>query len=246
MNKFLQFPTFEEAFIGVASTIIESPEFRTSSRIGDVHEISCLTYTVSDLNSYQFQNESIGRLDYNYANLFYEWMVGGCTDSSTILEQYPNTAKFMEKPKSKELPTNFNTFYGPRILEQLPHVIKELKEKRDTRRAVISILDKTDLLLLDKDESLEFPCCDSATFFIREGKLHIHLHMRSQNMGQVAKLDMYLWGRFTKELADEIKVPVGTFTSSVVSAHVFEKDFEYLRNFYNLSNSLGNVYYKPE
>ena len=57
-------------------------------------------------------------------------MVGGCTDSSTILEQYPNTAKFMEKPKSKELPTNFNTFYGPRILEQLPHVIKELKEKR--------------------------------------------------------------------------------------------------------------------
>ena len=80
---------------------------------------------------------------------------------------------------------------------------KELKDNPNSRRAVISILEKTDLLLLDKDETLEFPCADSATFYIREGKLNAHLHMRSQNMGQVAKLDMYLWGRFTNELAKE-------------------------------------------
>jgi hypothetical protein len=240
MNKHFQFTNFQEAFVDIASIIIEEPEFKTTSRIGDVHEITSLSYEVSNLKSFQFEDESIGRLTYDYADKFYQWMIDGCTDNEIILKDYPNTAKFMEKPKGEGLPANFNTFYGPRILQQLPHIKKELIEKPDTRRAVISILDKDDVLLLDKEESLEFPCCDSATFFIRDEKLNVHLHMRSQNMGQVAKLDMYLWGRFTNELAAELNREVGKLTSTVVSAHVFEKDFEYLRSLY--SKSLGNAY----
>lgn len=229
MNKFLKYSTFEDAFIGINRELISFPEFVSSSRIGDMLEISSLSYEVSDLKSFQFTNESIGKLDYHYADLFYQWMINGCTDNDIILKDYPGVAKFMEKPKSVDLPANFNTFYGPRILQQLPHVEKELIEHPDTRRAVISILDKDDLLLLDKDESLEFPCCDSATFFIREGKLNVHLHMRSQNMGQVLKLDMYLWGRFTCEFAEKLNLPVGKFSSSVVSAHIFKKDLQYLK-----------------
>jgi hypothetical protein len=226
-----KYSTFEEAFYYINKQIINWPTFITTSRIGDVHEICSLTYTVEDLGSYKFKDESLGRLDYDYADTFYRWMIDGCTDSTEILEKYPNTSRFMEKPKSPDLPSNFNTFYGPRILQQLPHIIKELTANPDSRRAVISILDKDDLLLLDKDETLEFPCCDSATFFIRGGKLHVHLHMRSQNMGQVLKLDMYLWGRFTCELAENLNIETGNFFSSVVSAHVFTKDFDYLSNF---------------
>ena len=54
--------------------------------------------------------------------------------------------------------------------------------------------------------------------------------MRSQNMGQVLKLDMYLWGRFLNYIASELNLRVGTFMSSIVSAHVFEKDEEYLKS----------------
>lgn len=227
------FKTFQEAFLGINETIIENPTHVSDSRLGYMNEIPGFSYSVEDMSTYEFPNSSIGKLDYNYANLFYEWMIGGCTDNSTILEQYPNTARFMEKPKSEDLPANFNTFYGPRILEQLPFVEKELKENPTTRRAVISILEKTDLQLLDKDESLEFPCCDSATFSIRDNKLNVHLHMRSQNMGQVLKLDMYLWARFTTELAEKLNLKTGYFTSSVVSAHVFKRDISYLLELIN-------------
>jgi thymidylate synthase len=231
MNKFHKFSTFEEAFVGINKFIIVSPEYSTSSRIGDVHEITGLTYEVEDTKSYTFKHQEIGRLDYEYADTFYRWMINGCTDSTEILEKYPNTSRFMEKPKSTNLPDNFNTFYGPRILQQLPSIIKELTENPNSRRAVISILDKEDLMLLDKDETLEFPCCDSATFFIRNNKLNTHLHMRSQNMGQVLKLDMYLWARFACELAENLNIETGKFTSSIVSAHTFIKDFDYLSNF---------------
>jgi hypothetical protein len=82
-------------------------------------------------------------------------MMSGSSDNRLVVEKYPNVARFMEKPKSEDLPANFNTFYGPRILEQLPHIIKELTEHPDTRRAVISILDSKDLLLLDKHEQFQ-------------------------------------------------------------------------------------------
>jgi hypothetical protein len=233
MNKF-RFVDFESAFLGINHEIISNPQYKSTSRLGDMLEIQSLIYEVEDINTYEFKNESIGKLDYNYADKFYQWMISGCVDHEILLKDYPNVARFMEKPKSTDLPANFNTFYGPRILEQLPHIIKELSDHPDTRRAVISILDKSDVLLLDKpDESLEFPCCDSATFSIREGKLNAHLHMRSQNMGQVLKLDMYLWGRFTKELAEKLNLPLGRFTSTVVSAHVFEKDLTYLTELIN-------------
>ena len=222
MNKHFSFKTFQEAFIEISKHIIEKPEFITDSRIGDVHEICGINYEVEDLSSYQFENQEIGRLTYDYASKFYTWMIGGCTDNEILLKDYPNVLKFMEKPKTEGLPENFNTFYGPRILSQLPLVVNELKTNPTTRRAVISILNASDLLILDKDETLEF--------LIRDGKLHLHLHMRSQNMAQVLKLDMYLWGRFACELSEELGLPIGTFRSSIVSAHVFKKDFDYINS----------------
>ena len=231
MTKYFKYSDFEQAFLSINEEIITNPEYRSTSRLGDMLEIQSLAYVVSNPTTYQFTNNEIGRLNYDYADKFYLWIVSGSTDNESLLKDYPNIARFMEKPKSLDLPANFNTFYGPRILEQLPHIIKELKNNPDTRRAVISILDKSDSLLLDKpDETLEFPCCDSATFSIREGKLNIHLHMRSQNMGQVLKLDMYLWGRFQTQIAEELGLPVGKFTSTIVSAHVFEKDITYLND----------------
>lgn len=231
MHKYHTYNTFEEAFISISNLIIENPEFQTSSRIGEVNEITGFSYEVTDLSSYQFKTENLGRLTYDYAEKFYKWMIEGCVDHDILLKDYPGITKFLQKPRHPDLPTNFNTFYGPRILAQLPSIEKELRSSSDSRRAVISIIYPEDLQLLDKpDETLEFPCCDSATFFIREEKLHVHVHMRSQNMGQILKLDMYLWGRFACELAERLNLSIGKFSSSVVSAHVFKKDFDYIKS----------------
>ena len=221
--------SFETAFKRSITSIWDRPDYITDSRIGVMREIQGFSYTVEDPESYKFTNEYVGRIDYQYAETFYDWMMSGSTDIKAISDEYPTTAKFLDKPKSENLPDNFNTFYGPRIIAQLPYIIKELTDSPNSRRAVLSILSAPDLELLDKDETLEFPCCDSAAFSIRNGRLNSHVHMRSQNMGQVLKLDMYLWGRFQCELAKKLQVSVGTFTSTIVSAHVFARDEEYLR-----------------
>lgn len=226
-----EYKTFEQAFIGIVIDIIKNGSSTIPSRNGNMIEMLSYGYRVTDPSSYRFKNESIGRIPYEYAEDFYDWMMSGCTPEQTLKMQttYKTVAAFLEKPKSSELPDNFNVFYGPRILAQLPRVIKELTSNENSRRAVINILDADDLLLLDseEDKNLEYPCCDGATVFVRNNTLCMHLHMRSNNMGNVAKLDMYLWGRFQTELAKKLCLNLGHFTSTIVFAHVFTKDIEY-------------------
>jgi hypothetical protein len=230
MHKHLEFDTFEQAFAGNIESIYEQPEYEFDSRIGECWERTRHSYEVKDMKSYKFKNEALGKLDYGYIETFYDWVTSGSTDTEAAFKEYPNVAKFLAKPQNSELPKNFNTFYGPRMVAQRPSIIKELTENPNSRRAVISILKDSDLALLGTDETLEFPCTDSATFFIRNGKLNCHVHMRSQNMVTVVKLDMYMWARFTCEMAEELGVETGTFSSSIVSAHVFERDQEYLQS----------------
>jgi len=231
-----EYNTFEEAFIGLNQELIEKYQYNIESRIGTTLEICPILYKINDVSTYKFDNEKIGRLDYEYCDTYYNWMISGNTEIKELAEKYPNTSRFLEKPKSNLLPENFNTFYGPRINYQLENIINELKNNKNTRRAVISILDKEDTNLLALDETLEFPCTDSATFYIRNNKLNVHVHMRSQNVGQVIKLDMYLWGRFTTELANKLGYAPGSFTSSIVSAHLFTRDLDYLKELINTYN----------
>ncbi len=230
MQKHLEFDTFEQAYIGNIQNIVSNPEYEFQSRIGDCWERTRYSYEVKNLDSYKFNNQDLGKLDYDYIETFYDWVISGSTDAQEAFKEYPNVAKFLAKPENTNLPKNFNTFYGPRIVGQKPAIIKELTNNPNSRRAVISILKDSDLDLLGTDEKLEFPCTDSATFIIRDGKLNCHVHMRSQNMVTVVKLDMYMWARFTCEMAKELNVKNGTFSSSIVSAHVFERDQEYLQS----------------
>ena len=222
------YKTYEEAF---AKNICEvyANGTKHSSRTYEMYEILGYSYKVDDASSYQYK-KNYGRIDYEYAKTFFEWLVAGSTPELTakFIEKYPNVKGYLERPKSSNVPENFNAFYGPRICEQLPFVLEELK-KENSRRAVISILKAEDNILYNANESTEteYPCCDSITFNIRDNKLYMHVHMRSQNFGQVAKLDNYLMGRLHEHIAKELHADVGYATWSIVSAHVFERDIQY-------------------
>lgn len=222
--------TFEQAFVTTIKNLIVQPDNICTSRNGNMYEKLGYSFKVKDASSYVFENSEFGRISYEYASDFYDWMTSKDEQSTEdFVSKYPHVSGFLTKPKSANLPENFNALYGPRILRQLPIILKELKNSENSRRCVISILSEGDLELLSAkdDPNLEFPCCDSATFNIRKNKLFMSLHMRSNNMGNVAKLDMYLWGRLMGEIAKELNVELGEVTYTIVSAHVFEKDFKY-------------------
>lgn len=229
--SFIEGTTFESVFKQANNLIINEPDFITDSRIGKCREIGSLTLRVSDPSSFKMTDPRINRISYEYAEDFWKFMISGGTDATEAFKAYPNVAKFISKPKSDALPANFNTFYGPRIVAQLPALLKELKEKPNSRRVVFQILESSDQALLDSDESLEYPCTDSVTYYIRDGKLYTHCHMRSQNCAVVMQLDFYLQGKLLHYIAEQCGVEVGDYTHTMVSAHVFERDFDYVKGF---------------
>lgn len=229
--KHISYPSFQTAFKVLNEEILNNPQFVIDSRIGRCNEIGSASIEVTDPTTFKFTDSRINRISYEYAEAFWQFMISGGTDAAEAFKEYPNVAKFIDKPKSDVLPANFNTFYGPRIAAQLPALLKELKEKANSRRVVFQILQEKDQALLDSDESLEYPCTDSITYYIREGKLYAHTHMRSQNCAVVMQLDFYLQGKLMQYIADQCGVQLGTYSHTMVSAHVFERDFDYVRGF---------------
>ena len=224
--------TFYQAFKKLNRQILNYPHRVCESRIGPVNESFAQQFVVLfPEQGAKFTDPNVDRIDYEYAEAFWKFMISGGTDATEVFKDYPNVAKFINKPKSDSLPKNFNTFYGPRIVAQLPAIIEELKTNPESRRAVIQILNAEDHVLLDSDETLEYPCTDSMTYSIRDGLLFTHVHMRSQNVATVLQLDMYLQYKLMEHIADLLDVGLGEYSCSIVSAHIYERDFGYVKNF---------------
>ena len=210
-----------------------NPEFISETRIGRAHELIDVTGRATSTLDFQFIDARINRIGYDYADKFWDFMISGGTDAQEAFKDYPNVAKFMAKPKSDALPANFNTFYGPRVAKQYHSIVEELFRNPTTRSATMMILDANDLQLLDKDETLEFPCTISWNFQIRGGKLIMSCFMRSQNIATVFQLDIYLQIRLLHKIAAALSIkPEDTeYHVHMANGHLFERDFDYVRSF---------------
>lgn len=226
------YTSLERMFKGLNQQALNTPDYICDTRIGKAHELLDVTVKVLDTSGYIFKDTSVNRITYDYASTFWDFMISGGTDAIEAFKDYPNVAKFITKPKSATLPENFNTFYGPRIAKQLPSVLAELRRSPNTRRASLMILNEDDLQLLDKDESLEFPCTMGLNFTRRDGKLILSTVMRSQNLAVVLQLDIYLQMRLLHLVASELGIDVKDtrYHCHMINAHLFERDFDYVRS----------------
>ncbi len=116
--------------------------------------------------------------------------------------------------------------YHARFAHQLPFIIAELKRNPDTRRAIINIRD------FEVDSANTHPAClQSMQFFIREGKLHQKVMMRSNDAAEATFMNAFAFIMLQENIADEIGVPVGSYTHRANSFHCYEKDFERLEGY---------------
>jgi thymidylate synthase len=95
------------------------------------------------------------------------------------------------------------------------------------------ILNENDLQLLDKDETLEFPCTIAVNFTRRNEKLILSTVMRSQNLAIVLQLDLYLQTRLLHLVAGALGVDIKDteYHVHMINGHIFERDFEYVQGF---------------
>lgn len=158
------------------------------------------------------------------------WYFSGSNDLEHIEHYIPSYRKILKLPEGDAIAPGG---YGPRIFgsgdngSQLTRVIKHLREKKDTRQAVIQIFDAADLGKLD------VPCTCTLQFMARGGHLHMLTTMRSNDAYLGLSHDVFAFTWLQEVVARSIAAEVGLYHHTVGSLHLYEKDEAAAREYLN-------------
>jgi hypothetical protein len=227
----------------------------TESAFGKTIETRNYGYCIEqEFHSSEFEKHfldwplGVRKPNFEYGHAFSDWILSGSeVMPQNLLDLNPIAARFdanRSDLSSFELPSNFSMFYGPRIRQQLDLVIDELKAFPDTRRAWIQVLDgfnDNKLLpsLRNGDlKTVEYPCTigflfDTVQKYSQERHLNCTVFMRSQNMISVWPYDYLIGTKLQEYVAERTGYTVGEFTGMIGSAHIYERDWSFCREFLN-------------
>lgn len=109
--------------------------------------------------------------------------------------------------------------------DQLTKIMNRLKEDPDSRQLWISLWNP------DKDPDFlggvsRVPCSLGYGLQVRNGKLNLHYVMRSCDFVTHFRNDVYLAIKFLEWVAEKTGYPVGDFTHTMFSCHVYNKDIQ--------------------
>lgn len=120
---------------------------------------------------------------------------------------------------------NWKYTYHDRYKDQYDFIINELKRNPYSRRAVMDIRDPEDI------GSNDPACLQHIQYFIRDGKLHCKLLFRSNDACKATFMNAFALIMLQKRIADELGIPVGSYTHRANSFHCYEKDFNTLDSY---------------
>lgn len=123
--------------------------------------------------------------------------------------------------------------YGSRIFggerSQYEVIRDRLATKPDTRKAVIQLFDKEDLLKEYKD----VPCTCTLQFLVRDGFLNLVVHMRSNDVFMGFPHDVFAFTMIQEILANHLGVKLGAYKHMVGSFHLYDRDREKVERYLN-------------
>lgn len=103
--------------------------------------------------------------------------------------------------------------------DQISNVIRLLKEKPSSKRAVVQIFDAADIAA----PHAEVPCTCTLQFMIRDARLHALTYMRSNDAFLGLPHDVFAFTMLQELLARSIGVEVGGYKHVAGSLHLYEE-----------------------
>jgi thymidylate synthase len=111
-----------------------------------------------------------------------------------------------------------NGAYGPRIAEQLDRIVPMMTVDPSGRQ-------HTAYVARDGDQyTSDMPCTNSMHWFIRGGRLYMHVFMRSSDVVKGLPYDMMMFGGLNMAIARCVGVVPGPVLLNAASSHIYEED----------------------
>lgn len=193
-------------------------------------------YHTEFLPEHQFINFDCRKLNINYIKKEIQWYFKGNLYDLSICN---------EAAIWKNCVTNgmINSNYGYYLFNQagLSFVIDELKRDKDSRRGLISIFNSHKHIFSDNKD---VPCTVTLGFRIRENKLNMTVHMRSQDAIYGLGNDLPFFNLCWEIVSVALNIPQGIYHHFVESFHVYEKHFNMIQQIIKGDNF--NVIQRPK
>ena len=208
---------WEQAFEALKAQANEG--FNDTSRDGGVvGEITDAVFCIEDPTR-NIVTSPIRKMPMRYAVGELAWYLSGSNKASDI---GCFAKKWLEISDDGE--TN-NSAYGYRIFtkfgfDQWKHVKNMLQKDPNSRQAVIHIKDA------DNKPTKDTPCTVYLQFFIRNGKLNLSVHMRSNDIWMGVPYDMFSFCFLQMKMAMELGVEIGEYHHYAGSLHMYARDWE--------------------
>ena len=140
-------------------------------------------------------------------------LIGAFSDPVRMCEIAPNMKAFLDGGI-------FKGAYGIRAGAQIDKIVELLKNDPETRQAVITLRDPYRDLF---EKSKDIPCTIAMSFRIRNGKLNMTTHMRSNDLVWGFPYDVIQFCLLQMTIAEELGIKNGTYTHHADSLHIYER-----------------------
>lgn len=121
-------------------------------------------------------------------------------------------------PKADATIFSIEAAYGPRLKEQLSKIVKQLGLNPESRRALLHIGDREDGYEVVK------PCTSLMQALIREGRLDLHIYLRSWDLISGFVYDTMVFSAVALALAHCLFLKPGRIIATAGSAHIYGRD----------------------
>jgi thymidylate synthase len=143
-------------------------------------------------------------------------LIGGVTDPDLMKRVQPRFKDFMDG-------SALHGAYGPRLRWQLNDIEALLLTDETTRQAVANIWDA------NYDRSVpvaprDLPCTIYLQFMLRDQKLELHTHMRSNDVIWGVSYDFFQFTQLQMSMANALRVPCGPYHHHATSFHLYQRD----------------------
>lgn len=165
---------------------------------------------------------------YEYIQRELEWY----KSQSLYVDDIPgDTPQIWKDIASDEGKINSNygwCIYSEENGNQYSHVLRELRNNPNSRRATMIYNRPSMHLDYSRDGMSDFMCTYANTFYIRDNKLVSHYLMRS-NDAVFGYNNDYAWAKFVQnQLAEDLGIEVGELIWTASNFHVYERHFNFI------------------
>lgn len=239
---------FDEIYQQIVFELMRSPQYVCSPRGQTIKEGLASTLILSDPTARVLMNPA-RETNYGFAVGEFIWYWQGAQDLQSMLYYNKRMGGFSDDG------VTLNSSYGYRMRRQTygPHCTFEnylkpegtplsqwdvciltLMEDPDSRRAVLLINGPIDQVKAATIGSKDVPCTLSLQFFVRDGLLHLHTHMRSNDVIWGLTYDLFSFTLFQEMMLLELrgssekfsKLGLGSYYHTAGSLHIYDRHFD--------------------